>query len=197
MRSHKSAPAPAPLRRRILSLLAAATLGAGLDGCVQTPISQNPGSGSPSSSTSQPAPEEVPAEQTTEPTSTPEPDQTPADPAPDAKAQAELLEKYAERERTSLAPILEQYKEIYADINVLTQAPGTVIFDYTYAAALDVAATQANLEAMIPDLTKEIDDSVFPQMRSFGLEGPLEVVYSYKGPDQALVWEHSFTSDSN
>lgn len=182
------------IKNALTATLAAAALTVGLAAC-STDDNKSNFTPKPSASESQ-TPD---ASSEPEATETPVPEETEVPESTDtgdydAEAQAELLEKYADLERASFDSVLEMYPGKYSEMAVETGDAGAITFTFTYSDQMDIAATKANFDAQLPQMTTQINDEVFPLMRDFGLEGDLAITYQYFAPDNVLIWEYTFES---
>ena len=107
--------------------------------------------------------------------------------------QGDALEKYADAERSQLPSVMEANPGVFSDIQVEAIEPATIAFTFTYADVMDATATSSNLDGLAPDLQDACDTSVFPAMRSAGVEGDLQVSYTYLNNDGSEIWTRSFT----
>lgn len=104
------------------------------------------------------------------------------------------LETYAAGERAALPGVMDANPGVFSDITVDTEEPGTLIFTYTYAEAMDVATTASNLDGVVDQLQQSCDEQVFPAMESAGVTGEKSVVYIYLDSNGSEIWNHSFSS---
>lgn len=128
------------------------------------------------------------AEETVKATPTPEDEDVVED---DAASQRASLDAYVEAEKAALESADPEQLAMYADISIEGVDPGTVVFTYVYAEALDAAATAAQLDTMAADLQEVCDTQVFPAMTSMGVVSPT-VVYTYNNPDGSEIWSQTF-----
>ncbi len=194
--------------RAFVSTLAAAALTLGLAGCASdTPFQKEP-TAKPTASASEsekPAEEpevEKPAVEETEEAPVEPTTDAPEDPAPDAEpeitdqtAQIAALEAYAQAERDSVASIFDLYPGVYDSVEVFTAPTGSLSFEYTYTQAMDKDAALEYFEGIKDQLMAQSNQTVFPAMRVFDINGPLDVTYTYLNPDGTLLWEHTFFSN--
>jgi hypothetical protein len=119
----------------------------------------------------------------------------------------EALASYVEAQEAQLPALLEQYPGLYSDVSIegsLADSTGdegipagtysVVYFDYTFANEMDWTATSAGLEEQRASLDEACATSVFPEMRTAGVTGPLGAVYSYGDVvSDGAVWTHTCT----
>ncbi len=103
------------------------------------------------------------------------------------------LEAYAAAERAALPSVMDQNPGVFSDIIVEIEEPGSLIFTYTYAEAMDVATTASNLDGLVDQLQQSCDDQVFPAMDAAGVPDPKSVTYVYLDSDGSQIWTHTFS----
>lgn len=109
----------------------------------------------------------------------------------DAASERASLDAYVEAEKAALESADPEQLAMYSDISIEGVDPGTVVFTYVYADALDAAATAAQLDTMAADLQEICDTQVFPAMTRMGVVSPT-VVYTYNNADGSEIWSQTF-----
>jgi hypothetical protein len=129
----------------------------------------------------------------------------------DATANAEALNEeallsYAEAERASIPKILGQLPDLYSKVSIhgafkeqngdrgLPAGTYAVMFyDYTYAREMNWSVTTDALDAQRPAIDDLCESRLFPAMRSFGITGPMSVVYTYGDGRSEFgpMWAHT------
>ena len=129
----------------------------------------------------------------------------------DATANAEALNdeallSYAEAERAMIPKVLEQSPGLYSKVSIhgafkeqngdrgLPAGTYAVMFyDYTYAHEMNWSVTTNALDAQRPAIDGLCRSRLFPAMRSFGITGPMSVVYTYGDGRSEFgpMWAHT------
>ena len=136
----------------------------------------------------------------------------PSAPAPSPTATAdgtgtaskEALADYVESERSQAATVLDKYPYLYSDIAVdgaveestgdgdLPEGTYSVItYTYTYGNEMDWSVAGADLDEQIPRLDGACTRSIFPPMRTQGVEGSIAVVFEYGDVTADAQWTYT------
>ncbi|WP_062305512.1 hypothetical protein [Demequina subtropica] len=165
--------------RAAAALLATTALTFALSACGPEPEEDAPAVDTVPEETAEPA-----AEETTEPAV--------EDVADTGTSAAESLGTYISLVEDTVPSILESFGGVYDSLEVTGEAPGTVIYTYTFADEVDPALGAEGLDAMVSTLQELCDSVVFDEMALYDVTEDPTVVYTYLNPDGSEIWSHAF-----
>ncbi|WP_062518278.1 DUF4854 domain-containing protein [Demequina gelatinilytica] len=168
--------------RAAAALLATTSLTFALAACSPEPADEAPAVDTVAEETTEPA-----AEETTEPAV-----EDVADVADAGSSAAETLDTYVALVKDTVPSILESFDGVYDGLEVTGEAPGTVVYTYTFADHVDPAVGAESLDAMVSTLQELCDSVVFDEMAAYDVTEDPTVVYTYLNPDGSEIWSHSF-----
>jgi len=138
-------------------------------------------------------------------------DSTPTETEEAPAATDEALNSYVEAERAQIPTIIEQYPDLYSDVSIagaVEESTGdeenipagphsTIRFTYTYTAEMDWEATGPALDAQGSALEDACSGTIFPAMRTYGVEGPLAAVFEYTDAANAseTMWSYACSDE--
>ncbi|MFF2388403.1 hypothetical protein [Agromyces sp. NPDC058104] len=108
--------------------------------------------------------------------------------------QSEALDGYVAAVQEQMPALLQQFDGMYSAISAEAVAPDTIDYRYTFTEAVDPATAVPTFEQMKPSLQQVCDDTLFPEMESYGITAP-KVTYTYLNPDGSEVWANTFASE--
>ncbi|PFG18329.1 hypothetical protein ATK74_2913 [Propionicimonas paludicola] len=123
--------------------------------------------------------------------------QTSAAPTPSASTDGNILtpeqrlEMYVQAEKAQTDKVLEQSKGTYKKVVITSEAPGTIIFTYTFAKKLDRKVAKKYFDGMVSTLESVLDKNVYPAMNKVGVVDP-KVRFVYLNSDSSKLWSHTF-----
>lgn len=143
------------------------------------------------------APEKTSSAPATSAAPSPSASQTSAAPTPSASTGSNLLtpeqrlEVYVQAEKAQTDKVLADSKGAYKKVVVSSEAPGTVIFTYTFAKKLDSKVAKKYLNGIEPTLKALLEKNVYPAMNKVGVVDP-KVRVIYLNSNGSKLWSHTF-----
>lgn len=148
--------------------------------------------------------EKAPAETTTQTTDAASPSEDATETAPaettepavadDSAAQEKALQELVDQENKQLEALDEELSDVYSDINVSYELPGTMIYAYTYKEQYDeVKELSDYFDGQIDSLQQILDTAVWPALDTFGHVGEKHAQYIYLNADGSTIWEKTFS----
>ena len=119
-----------------------------------------------------------------------------------ALTQSQRMDKYVAFEQASIPQLMAANPGLYKSVQVdgrLDGATAVVTFTYTFTGERDYPGAAALLDAQTSSLEATCQKSVFPELRTSGLNGPVKVTFVYDAeqgsPDGKPIWSHTCTLD--
>lgn len=151
----------------------------------------------------QPQPERTPEPtDVREPEDEPEPEpeqtqtQTPApeeEPEPDPVVSDGGIEAYLEVAAATIPDRLEETDPMYSDIEVVVTDEHSIEFIHTFSTRVNPERVEMFMDVQAVLTEKELQDEIFPEMRSYSVPSPIAVTYTYLNDDGAELWTRTFS----
>ena len=140
--------------------------------------------------------------QTPEPTDVPEPEPEPTqtqasapeeDPEPDPVVSDGGIDAYLEVAAATIPDRLEKDDPMYSDIVVEAPDEHSIEFIHTFSTRVNPERVEKFMDVQAVLTERDIQEQVFPEMRSYSVPSPLAVTYTYLNDDGSELWTRTFS----
>ncbi|NHB85706.1 hypothetical protein G7085_16930 [Tessaracoccus sp. HDW20] len=125
-----------------------------------------------------------------------EPGEEPAG-AVEVEAQSAALDDYVALEASQIPKLLEQFDDLYSDIQITGEHPDLIRFTYTFTEPRDPVAAAAAFDALLDDLESVAHGQIFPTMELYGVVPTQRLRYTYHNPDGTILWSQDISSEGS
>jgi hypothetical protein len=175
-------------RRATASIFSALAIGVALTGCGSSDSSAK---GDVFSSDKSSPTSTLSTDSSTTSTPTDTATDTPSDTATASGSQHEALTSMAKQAQASIPNLMKAFDGMYSKISIETEDPGTIIYSYTYAKAIDGKAGESALKQQYPTLQSSCETAVYPAMKAGGVTVDPKVKYEFHNSDGSLVGSYT------